>query len=1178
MHTLSYKKSSALVSAVAAALCITAPFCTALAAAPAQVRSVTYELDLPPQGLHSALQQVALTSNHKLFYRSELVSGKTSPAVKGNLTAQEAIQRLLSGTDLTFEITAGGVVLIKSKDDGKTGSALAGAGPIRMAQASSQKQPGNESSKASLATSDSASSLALSDEDAIHEVTVTGSRIVQDPGKLTRQMRTITRKELDASGISRLDEFLRHLPQSVNASTNVASGTFDSGINFGRGRNVYAGSGVNLRGLGEQYTLVLIDGRRPAKGGLFGDVADISAIPVEHVERIEILYDGAAALYGADAIGGVVNIITRRDFEGTTVTVDATETEDGGGEQLSVNVGHTFRWEQGGLTLNGGYQTRKPLDGAQREVRFAPLPAGGVGFASYDDDGSILYPSNPPNLGAGQAANPVMMYVRDVDGDGRTDNASLNERIPAGQVVSLFPNGGEIIEPTVPPPGYFPVYAMQLPQSIAGAQLSLYDIVENAGAPLPQSGASHAQMLAAMRARFPVGESTFTPGQGYSLLPTDDTLTASASFQHAFSDRSRLNLSARFSSVERDSSTRNNAHQMMVLGSYATNPFNTHTFVNFTDELPQTRQKVSGETRSVAGSIDFDLTPKWNVQLGFGFSENDAESRRRDALDRTALLNALNGMQYDINTGRYEYNGNAFYLPQLGFPDKQAYIDALIIPEVNTRTRSTSQDVDLNLSGVVMNLPAGEMRTNIIVSRIESSTHTYSEQFFDPLFTYEAREPDIRIDRKVRRGQTGAGAELSVPIFSSLLANANGRYERYDDVEEEAVNWSAGLNWTPLDWLVVRANRTYSVRIPEAILTGAETQLTDYNLYLRNEDRTYQPGFPSVPAYQIVGGNPGLEPERNYGTALGVIFRPLEGLDIELNITQSKIYGQIGVPGINTGYTPSELLPEAVARNPLLSFVENGRVVAGDQVFTGTTLTPFNPGGLPLVEGSYVLDRRDANVRDVLSRSADLAIRYAIDTSFGQWFINYSHQYMITQKVAAADICANDACMESPVGTRPLQVVGEIDLTDSDSAAFLGQRQPLPEHRGALDVIWSYRGLSASAQTTVQSTTSVLEVERHPALGADAFNVNRISTRAGASVNLGLGYDFSGDLFEVPAWLRKTRINLTVMNLFYTRTKVRRDVLVQNFVPDQFETTNSFSPYGVDPYGRSFALRIATTF
>src|SRR6188474_2813202 len=106
MRALSHNRPKAIVNAVAAALCA-APFVAMIVAVPcAQARSATYDLDIPSQDLHAALQQFALLSHYKLFYRSELVSGNTSAAVQGSFSAEEAMQRMLSGTNLIFEITA----------------------------------------------------------------------------------------------------------------------------------------------------------------------------------------------------------------------------------------------------------------------------------------------------------------------------------------------------------------------------------------------------------------------------------------------------------------------------------------------------------------------------------------------------------------------------------------------------------------------------------------------------------------------------------------------------------------------------------------------------------------------------------------------------------------------------------------------------------------------------------------------------------------------------------------------------------------------------------------------------------------------------------------------------------------------------------------------------------------
>src|SRR6185437_1648812 len=98
------------------ALCTTLLLGTAIAAPPAQARTVTYNLDIPAQSLNDALQALALVSKHKLLYSSELVDGKRSPALKGQFTTDQAVKALLSGTQLSFEVTSDGLVLIRAVD------------------------------------------------------------------------------------------------------------------------------------------------------------------------------------------------------------------------------------------------------------------------------------------------------------------------------------------------------------------------------------------------------------------------------------------------------------------------------------------------------------------------------------------------------------------------------------------------------------------------------------------------------------------------------------------------------------------------------------------------------------------------------------------------------------------------------------------------------------------------------------------------------------------------------------------------------------------------------------------------------------------------------------------------------------------------------------------------------
>jgi outer membrane cobalamin receptor len=149
---------------------------------------------------------------------------------------------------------------------------------------------------------EAASDIAQPEEPAEHidEMVVTGSRVRRGDLTGSAAITVTSREQLLASGPPNMGEYLQTLPEHANA--------------IGRGTN-HGGDGsilVNLRGLGAQSTLVLLNGRRLAPGGTGADVSpDLSAIPTQVIERIAILKEGAAAVYGSDAITGVVNIITR---------------------------------------------------------------------------------------------------------------------------------------------------------------------------------------------------------------------------------------------------------------------------------------------------------------------------------------------------------------------------------------------------------------------------------------------------------------------------------------------------------------------------------------------------------------------------------------------------------------------------------------------------------------------------------------------------------------------------------------------------------------------------------------------------------------------------------------------------------------------------------------------------
>ncbi|MEO8384081.1 MAG: TonB-dependent receptor plug domain-containing protein, partial [Betaproteobacteria bacterium] len=169
----------------------------------------------------------------------------------------------------------------------------------------------------------------------VERVIITGSSIkrVESEGALPIQV--ITREEIDRKGIVSAEQLVSLLTSNGNGLDNLAS---NSDVVAGQDRGNNGASAANLRGQGSASTLVLLNGRRMAAHGLNGGVVDLNSIPFAVVDRVEILKDGASAIYGTDAIGGVINFILRKDITGVSMQASTDQTQRGGGDINRVGL------------------------------------------------------------------------------------------------------------------------------------------------------------------------------------------------------------------------------------------------------------------------------------------------------------------------------------------------------------------------------------------------------------------------------------------------------------------------------------------------------------------------------------------------------------------------------------------------------------------------------------------------------------------------------------------------------------------------------------------------------------------------------------------------------------------------------------------------------------------------
>lgn len=299
------------------------------------------EYDIPAGALGDALQAFATQSDQQIFFTKALVAGRRSEGLHGAYAPADALNRLLRGSELTWSQTRPGVFVLRRD----------------------MTLQGIETSTA------------------VDDVIVTGTLLRSSAG-LASPLVVLDRDALDRRGFGTVAETLTSLPQNYAGSATPLVQAASADI--GASNNVYA-TGANLRGLGPASTLVLVNGRRMAGTGSRAEFTDISALPSAAVERVDVLLDGASALYGADAIAGVVNVVMRREFDGQETRLRASAAK-GGAEDLIVSHLAGQSWPTGAAYLSYEYQTTNGLSSLDR-----PYTADGDLRASGGTDHRSFY-------------------------------------------------------------------------------------------------------------------------------------------------------------------------------------------------------------------------------------------------------------------------------------------------------------------------------------------------------------------------------------------------------------------------------------------------------------------------------------------------------------------------------------------------------------------------------------------------------------------------------------------------------------------------------------------------------------------------------------------------------------------------------------------------------------------
>jgi len=286
----------------------------------------TVILDIPQQSLSQSLIRLGKQHNISIIFPSRLVNGRKAPALKGTMSLEKAFKILLKDSNIDFSMLNDRVIRLQAGHDHKTKKPTS-LPPTRM------------------------------EEVAVIGRRITGSRLRRHDLQGSTPVDIISAPQIAERGSQSVGELLKFLPAVSGNSTSTSIGNGGNGT-----------STVTLRGLPASNTLVLINGRRVANNGFAGQAVDLNSIAPDTIERIEILKNGASAIYGSDAIAGVVNINLKSDFEGLSLSqyYGASAKNDLGTTTSSISFGKNING--GNITFSASHFEQDPIFSRDRTL------------------------------------------------------------------------------------------------------------------------------------------------------------------------------------------------------------------------------------------------------------------------------------------------------------------------------------------------------------------------------------------------------------------------------------------------------------------------------------------------------------------------------------------------------------------------------------------------------------------------------------------------------------------------------------------------------------------------------------------------------------------------------------------------------------------------------------------
>ena len=667
------------------------------------------------------------------------------------------------------------------------------------------------------------------DEDSaeLDRVVITGSRIsrtaIEGPSPVT----VIDREQIDREGFTTVSEALKSLNQVTGLAQNEAqAGTFTQNANS-----------IDLRNLGPGRVLILVDGRRisdyPLPFNGQSNLVNISSIPLAAVDRIEFLASGASAIYGSDAVAGVVNIILRDDLANS----------------LDVNVRY------------GDY-----TDGGGENVRFQ-----GVG-GFLGDNWNITYAFEYFDQ------DPIFAFQRDFM-DSNNDSPLPENRIPSFNVVEVDILAGSVGQPNLVDPRFFDPNACD---NLPGQELQILD---SAVGERPYCGSrTYNAEQSILNGREQV--SLYTSG---ALELGDHEIFAGVNY---FQVDAELDSNFNFYFNAADFYIPNsNANSLSLLTGAplpGTIGFIQRIFTNAEIGGPESKyeqfdEEVIDYFVGIRGQL---FSPYWDYEISWNSSNYDLERTRTllvDALVEDYFFNAQPGDVFGFPIREIDY-GN-FFSPIT--PD----IWNQLTDQDYTEADSSNDVIQAVITGDLMDLPAGTVQMATV---LEWGSQDYDINLDPRLVAGNYFFGLTGTGGGGERDRYAAGVEFSVPVTDTLQLSLAGRYDKYDDITEvdDAFTYNLGVEYRPTDRILLRGSWATSFRAPDMHFVFADPSgffTTVIDQYLCRDE---QPGLSLGECAQVDqnryqpnifgerAGNPGLEEEEGESFTIGFVVEPIDNLSI----------------------------------------------------------------------------------------------------------------------------------------------------------------------------------------------------------------------------------------------------------------------------------------------------------